>query len=210
MAILSINPIKMMQVGVRPASFKLVTDQSLVDLTAAGFLLQGLGGNFFQNNDVVQALYNANTTSENYAELVISINSTTGVITLVAADSGELGQAALKNVSDNSLPNVASISGAPTAPSSGKMVSFTDGSGTVGYNPNAFTAKKIAIAGGATVFPIVDANCVTASVIQVTPILTINAVFIRSVQAGNGAFTVEYNADPGAGSFIQYTICNQQ
>lgn len=150
MALLSLHPIAVGQVGVGPASFKMRASDSLATIQAAGYLVQGVCGQFLPPNALIDVIYNFGTSSATNITLAVSIN-TAGVISLVAEVSGGLGQAALKSVSNNALPSVSSVSGATVV---NDLAAFADVTGTVkdsGVSPSDATKAKIASVNGATV-----------------------------------------------------------
>lgn len=127
MSILQFSPVKVGQAGVRPATYKMVSNDDLTTITAAGYIKQGTGGQFLQKNDLVEVISSFGTTSQENDNLYVTIDSN-GVITLNADLPEGLGQAALKNVSDNTKPLVASVDGATVV---GHVAVFADITGTV-------------------------------------------------------------------------------
>lgn len=126
MAILQLSPVKVGQAGVQPSSYKMLDTNSLTTITAAGYLKQGTGGQFFNKNDLIDVIASYGTPLAENAQLYVTISN--GVITLNVDLPEGLGQAALKNVSNNALPSVASVSGATVV---GHVAKFADTTGTV-------------------------------------------------------------------------------
>ncbi len=127
MSILQFSPVKVGQVGVKPATYKMVSTDSLATVSTAGFLKQGTGGQFLERNDLVEVIASFGSPSVENAQLYVTID-TNGVITLNVDLPEGLGQAALKNVTNNAEPLVASVSGATVV---GHVAVFSDVSGTV-------------------------------------------------------------------------------
>jgi hypothetical protein len=127
MSILQFSPVKIGQAGVQPATYKMVSTDSLTAITTAGYLKQGTGGQFLLRNDLIETITSFGTVNVENTQLYVTID-TNGVITLNEDLPEGLGQAALKNVTNNALPLVTSVSGATVV---GHIATFADTAGTV-------------------------------------------------------------------------------
>lgn len=127
MAILQLSLVSVGQVGVRPASYKMVSTNTVAEIKAPGYLKQGAGGQYFNRNDLIEAIYSANTPSQANTFFYVTINQT-GVITLNDNLVGGLGTAAFKAASNNSLATVSSVSGATVV---NRIPKFSDTTGTI-------------------------------------------------------------------------------
>jgi len=151
MGITQLTPIKMMQVGVQPGSFKMVTTDNLSTVTTAGYLKQGVGGNTFVNNDLIETIYNSATISPVNIVLAVSVSLLTGIITLSPEASAGGGTASGKNATDNSQPNVSSTVGAFVV---NDLIAAADTLGSIkdsGVSPSDATKPKVSSVNGATV-----------------------------------------------------------
>ncbi len=127
MSILQFSPVKVGQSGVKPATYKMVTNNTLAEITVSGFLKQGTGGQFLEKNDLIEVIASFGTALVENAQLYVTIDAN-GVITLNEDLPEGLGQASLKNVTDNTKPLVASVDGATVA---GHVAVFSDVTGTI-------------------------------------------------------------------------------
>lgn len=211
MAILQFSPVKVGQMGVKPASYKMVSSNTLAEITTAGFLKQGTGGQFLERNDVIEVIASYGTPSVENAQLYVSID-TNGVITLNEDLPEGLGNAALKNVTDNAQPLVASVDGATVVDN---LASFSDVLGTLEDSgvPKAsvqlsanIKAARTANIGGAGAGPIsVAVSGLTASSVVTASIqASSNAVEVQKVTATVTGFDILFSGDPGATCTVNY------
>ncbi|TAL08151.1 MAG: hypothetical protein EPO02_13675 [Nitrospirae bacterium] len=127
MSILQLSPIKSGQVGVQPASYKMLSSDNLSTIMGAGYIKQGTGGQFFNKNDLIEVIYNFGTPTATNVELVVLID-VNGVITLNVDLPGGLGTAAFKSASNNLLPSLSSVNGATVL---NHVAKFADTAGTI-------------------------------------------------------------------------------
>jgi hypothetical protein len=209
MAILSLLPIKIGQVGVQPNIYKMTSTDTLSAILTPGYLQQYQSGNFYVNNDVIESIYLFGTPTSANGDFTISVNAITGVITLSAQTPAGLGTAATKAASNNANPSVSSVAVAPYAPVSGTVATFIDGAGTIGYNPNNLTAKFSTFSTSSTIVPITDANCTSMSIVLATIVNSANVSYILKIAPIAGSFSIMFNTSPGP-STIMYMIVNPQ
>jgi hypothetical protein len=164
MSILQFSPVKIGQSGVQPSSYKMLSNDDLATVIAAGYLKQGTGGQFLNKNDLIEVIYDYGKAGATNAELYVSID-TAGVITLSEVvppggvtvtgpittghvakfsgptsieDGGVLGTAASKAASDNTKSSVSSVSGSTVV---GNVLKAADALGTV--EDSGFASAKI-------------------------------------------------------------------
>jgi hypothetical protein len=211
MSILQFSPVKIGQMGVKPATYKMVSSNSLAEITTAGFLKQGTGGQFLERNDLIEVIASFGTVNVENAQLYVSID-TNGVITLNADIPEGLGQASLKAVSDNALPSVASVNGSTTID---HLASFNDITGTVedsGIAKNTvqlsanIKANRTANIGGAGAGPlsVVVAGFTAASIVTASIQASSNPVEVQKVTATATGFDILFSGDPGATCTVNY------
>jgi hypothetical protein len=205
MPVLSMSPVATGQVGVQPNTWKMTTSDNLATITAAGYFVQGTAGAFLLPNAVLETIYLYGTSAPVNVVLFASINSA-GQVTLSVEASAGLGQAAVKAVSNNALPSVASVNGATVA---GSVATFQDATGTVGQNPAYFRAQVASYAGGSATFAITDANVVVGDVVNATFATQANAASILTAVAGAGVINIVASANPGASS-VNYMVAKPQ
>jgi hypothetical protein len=205
MPVLSLVPVAVGQCGVNPLSFKMTTRDSLATVTTAGYLVQGVCGQFLSPNSVIETIYLYGSAGATTIFLSVAIDQN-GVITLSSQAIEGLGQAAAKAVSNNALPSVASVNGATTV---GGVATFSDTAGTVGQSPAAFRAQVATYAGGSASFSITDANVVVGDVVNVTFATQANPASILRAVAAAGSITIVASADPGA-STVNYMAVKAQ
>lgn len=212
MSILQFSPVKSGQSGVKPATYKMVSTNTLSQITTAGFLKQGTGGQFLERNDIIEVIASYGTTAVENANLYVTIDAN-GVITLNVDLPEGLGQAALKNVTDNSKPLVASVTGTMTV---GHLASFADTAGTSQDSGIAATnvqlksnliARQASVGGTGTTYSITVAESTLTSIVTGTLASAgLAAASVVLLGAGNGSIQVQFSADPGAGSLFNYFL----
>lgn len=214
-----------------PRRISLTTTDNLATITTAGYLnnLVKASGNNIYPTDILDIWFNyvSNSSPGTYSAFTPSIAN--GVITLsefvtpgdillpvvngnLAVFNGTSGQikdanlapgtAAAKVASDNTKPNVASVSAATIA---GNFLKAADTAGTVADGGAAIHAGVTATyAGGGTSNAFVTTNMTAASIVTASILTSTNSVSITKVLPGTNTLTVTFSADPGAGTTVNW------
>lgn len=180
------------QVGVIPATRKMVTTDNLATVTAAGYLNSvNLEGFPLSTNDVIEAFYsyNVNTQTGSYAQFGVSISGT-GVITLTE----------LSNPGDVLLPVV-----------SGDFATFNGTTGQIkdaGYLPSDPVKTKVVMATGAVIANHIATYTDTAGTVGKDAATAINGGNIQAGLSGTAGTLASFPATVTTGSLVLKAVSN--
>ncbi len=220
------------QVGILPATKKMITTDNLATITAAAYLnAVDLQSNPLSQSDILEVLYSYNEQTKSGTFGIFTVGISNGTITLSQwadianvtlpvvsghltvfdgttgqlKDSGYLPSNAAKTV----VPMVTSV---PTV--SGRVATFSDTAGTIQDSGTLLSALQVkanivaaehGYAGGGTSTVISNALFATSSVAVVSFNTQANAVYITTITLGAGSITVNFSGDPGA-CILSYVV----
>lgn len=153
----------------------------------------------------------AGTANKGIIYVVTSVPATVGVDTITftnATSDTDLGQAAFKDVSDNTKTTVPSLI-VPSGYVNGEMAVYGDTNGTLASSGMAIQIIEANFGGGGASAVINNSIFVGATDHTIAQIkASTNAVTIQKVTPAAGQVTILMSADPGAGTV--FTIYNAQ
>lgn len=212
MTILQLAAVKIGQAGVQPATFKMVSTDSLAKITSRNYIKQGTSGSVFNKNDLIETIYNYGKPDAANATLYVTVEQGTNIITLNEELPAGFGEAALKSVTNNAQNNVASTSGVFTVDT---LLAAADTSGTV--KTSGIPLTNVQLVSGVKVGRTSDIGGGGAGPINVSVTgLTTNSVVVASIESSSNTvaiskcdgvvngFNVTFTADPGASCILSY------
>jgi hypothetical protein len=130
------------------------------------------------------------------------IFGTDPIIFETSSQSLGLGTASTKAASDNSQPDVASVSGATVV---GNLAEFNDTTGTVRDSGIHVTANITdTYAGGGATHTFAAPGLTVASLGSCVILTSTNSVSVNKAVPGTNTLAVTFSADPGAGTVLTY------
>lgn len=173
------------QVGINPATKKMVTTDNISTITAAGYLnAVNLESYPITQNDVLEVLYSYSTVTNSGTYGIFTVSISNGVITL----------ASWANPGDVLLPVV-----------SGDFANFNGTSGQIfdaGYSPSNAAKTKVVMANGASIVSHIATYTDTAGTIGEDATTAINGGNIQAGLSGTAGTLASFPATAANGSLI--------